>query len=91
MSDVQKYIKRRKKVDPEFAEGFDTGYESFRIGAILRQAREEAGLTQEQIAKKLKTQKSAISRMENHAEDIRLSTLEKFAEALGKKMEVAIR
>ena len=91
MSDVQKYIKRRKKTDPEFAEDFDTGYESFRIGAILRQAREEAGLTQEQIAKKLKTQKSAISRMENHAEDIRLSTLEKFAEALGKKMEVAIR
>ena len=91
MSDVQKYIKRRKKTDPDFAEDFDTGYESFRIGAILRQAREEAGLTQEQIAKKLKTQKSAISRMENHAEDIRLSTLEKFAEALGKKMEVAIR
>ena len=91
MSDVHKYIKRRKKTDPEFAEGFESGYESFRIGAILRQAREEAGLTQEQIAKKLKTQKSAISRMENHAEDIRLSTLEKFAEALGKKMEVAIR
>ena len=91
MSDVQKYINRRKKVDPEFAEDFDSGYESFRIGAILRQAREEAGLTQEEIAKKLNTQKSAISRMENHAEDIRLSTLEKFAEALGKKIEVDIR
>ena len=91
MSDVKKYIKRRKKVDGEFAEGFDSGYESFRIGVILRQAREEAGLTQEQIAQKLNTQKSAISRIENHAEDIRLSTLEKFAEALGKKMQVAIR
>ncbi|MFO8010560.1 MAG: helix-turn-helix transcriptional regulator [Dehalococcoidia bacterium] len=91
MSDVQKYIMKRKKADPEFEDGFDAGYESFRIGAILRQAREEAGLTQEQIARKLNTKKSAISRMENHAEDIRLSTLEKFAEALGKKMDVAIR
>lgn len=91
MSDVQKYIKKRKKSDPEFAEGFDSGYEGFRIGAILRQAREEAGLTQEQIAQKLNTKKSVISRMENHAEDIRLSTLEKFAHAVGKKMNVAIR
>ena len=91
MSDVEKYIKTRKKSDPEFAEGFEAGYEAFKIGAILRQARVEAGLTQEQIAQKLRTKKSAISRMENHAEDIRLSTLEKFAEAIGKKMEVAIR
>jgi len=91
MSDLEKYIKQRKKSDPAFAEGFDAGYESFKIGAMLRQAREEAGLTQEEIARKLHTKKSAISRIENHAEDIRLSTLEKFAEALGKKMDVAIR
>ncbi|MFH1742646.1 MAG: helix-turn-helix transcriptional regulator [bacterium] len=91
MSDVQKYANQRKKSDPEFAEGFDAGYQAFKIGAMLRQAREAAGLTQEQIAHKLRTKKSAISRMENHAEDIRLSTLEKFAAALGKKMEIAIR
>ena len=90
MSDVKKYVAKRKTIDPAFEEGFDTGYKTFKIGVMLRQAREEAGLTQEQIAQKLNTKKSAISRMENHAEDIRLSTLEKFAEALGKKMEVAI-
>ena len=91
MSDVEKYIAKRKTIDSSFEDGFDTGYKTFKIGVMLRQAREEAGLTQEQIARKLNTKKSAISRMENHAEDIRLSTLEKFAEALGKKMEVAIR
>ncbi|NQT71805.1 MAG: helix-turn-helix transcriptional regulator [Chloroflexi bacterium] len=91
MSDVQKYIAKRKKSDPEFAEDFDAGYEAFKIGTTLRQAREEAGFTQEQIAQKLNTKKSAISRIENHAQDIRLSTLDKFAEALGKKMDVAIR
>jgi len=91
MSDVKKYVTKRKKADASFDEGFDSGYETFKIGVLLKQAREEAGMTQDQIAKKLHTQKSAISRMENHAEDIRLSTLEKFATAVGKKMDVAIR
>lgn len=69
---------------------FESGYENFKIGVLLRQAREEAGMTQEQLAKKLNTKKSAISRIENHAEDIRLSTLHKYAEALGKTLQVRI-
>jgi len=91
MSDIKKYGEKRKKADPAFAEGFDAGYETFKLGVLLKQARENAGLTQEQIAEKLNAKKSAISKMENHAEDVRLSALEKFAEALGKKMIVAIR
>jgi len=90
MNDLQKYINKRKLRDPKFAEGFDTGYEQFKIGVILKQAREEAGLTQEQLAKKLNTKKSAISRIENHAEDIKLSTLENFANALGKKLHLKV-
>jgi HTH-type transcriptional regulator/antitoxin HipB len=90
MSDLQKYINKRKLRDPEFAEDFDTGYEQFKIGVMLKQAREEAGLTQEQLAKKLHTKKSAISRIENHAEDIKLSTLENFANALGKKLHLKV-
>jgi HTH-type transcriptional regulator / antitoxin HipB len=57
---------------------------------MLRQARENAGVTQEGIAKILRTKKSAISRIENHADDIRLSTLEKYANALGKKIKVVL-
>ena len=91
MSDLKKYINKRKKKDKEFAEEYEGGYQTFKIGIILRQAREEAGLTQEEVAEKLKTKKSAISRIENHAEDIRLSTLEKFVGVLGKKLEIAIR
>jgi len=81
MSDLQAYISDRKKRDPEFAEGYDEGFRSFKIGVLLKQAREEAGLTQDQLAKQLNTKKTAISRIENHAEDIRLSTLEKYAQA----------
>lgn len=90
MSDLQRYIKKRKAKDPEFAHNYESGYEQFKIGAMLKLAREEAGLTQEQLAQKLRTKKSAISRIENHAEDIKLSTLEKIAQALGKKLKVEV-
>ncbi len=90
MGDLHTYISKRKAKDPKFAKGFDTGYQDFKIGIMLKMAREEAGLTQEQLAKKLKTKKTAISRIENHAEDIKLSTLEKFAQALGKTLEIKV-
>ena len=86
MSDLKKYVQERKKRDKAFAEG----YEQFKIGVVLKQARETAGLTQEELAQRLKTKKTAISRIENHAEDIKLSTLEKVAHALGKRLEVKI-
>lgn len=90
MSDLKKYISERKKEDKEFAEGFEEGYEQFKVGVMLRQARESAGLTQEELARRLKTKKTAISRIENHAEDIKLSTLERVAIALGKRLQVSI-
>lgn len=71
-------------------QGFITGYEQFKISVLLKQAREEAGLTQEELAVKLDTKKSAISRIENHAEDIKLSTLEKFVHALGKNLRLEV-
>ncbi len=91
MSELQAYIAKRRAKDAVFDEGFDDGYKAFKIGALLKQAREESGLTQAEVAERLHTQKSAISRIENHAEDIRLSTLEKFASALGRSIEVTIR
>ena len=90
MSDLKKYITERKKRDKRFAEGHDEGYEQFKIGVMLRQARENAGLTQDELARRLHTKKTSISRIENHAEDIKLSTLERVASALGKRLEVKI-
>lgn len=90
MDDLEKYINKRKKKSKEFAKGFESGYRDFKIGVMLKQAREKAGITQEELAKKLHTKKSAISRIENHSEDIRLSTLEKFAQALGRHLKVEV-
>lgn len=90
MSDLQKYIDQRKAQDTEFATDFESGYEEFKIGVLLKQARLEAGLTQDELAEKLNTKKSGISRIENHAEDIKLSTLENFAKALGKRLHLEL-
>ena len=90
MNDVNRYIQDRAERDAEFAENFDIGYADFKIGVILRQAREAAGLTQDQVAKKLQTQKSAISRIENHADDVRLSTIRRYAEAVGASLQIRL-
>lgn len=90
MSDLKKYINKRKVNDVEFANGYDEGFDEFRIGVILRQEREKSGLTQEELAKKIRTTKSAISRIENHSEDIKLSTLLKVAKALGKNLSIKL-
>ena len=88
MSDLQKYIAKRSQRDAGFSEGFEVGYTDFKIGVLLRQAREDAGLTQEQLATRMGTKKSAISRVENHAEDVRLSTLKAYAQAVGAKLHI---
>ena len=90
MSDLKKYITKRKSDSPDFAEGFDEGYGNFRIGLMLKQARLDAGLTQSQVAQAIGTQKTAISRLENHVEDVKLSTVEKYAQALGRRIEIKI-
>lgn len=90
MSDVKRYIQKRSAKDRAFAENFDPGYADFKIGVVLRQARESAGLTQEDVARRLQTQKSAISRIENHADDVRLSTLRKYADAIGAPLQIRL-
>ena len=61
-----------------------------RVGEMLRKARESTGISQEELAHRLKTKRTAISRIENHADDIKLSTLERVAKALGKDLKVKI-
>ena len=63
-----------KRGDSE-REKFEEGFEAFRLGVIIQELRKENGLTQVQLAKKCGTTKTYISRIENNASDIRLSTL----------------
>lgn len=91
MSDLHDYIEKRKLRDKEFALNYDVGYEEFKIGYVIKELRMKEGMTQEELAEKMHTKKSVISRMENHSEDIRLSTLSKVAEVFGKKLQIAIQ
>ena len=61
-----------------------------RIGLLFKELRLEKGITQDQLAREIHTTKSAISRLENHAESITLATLEKVACALGKEVHIEL-
>ena len=90
MSDLEKYITKRKRRDAQFAEGFEVGYSNFKVGVMLKQAREKAGMTQDDIARRLRTRRSSVSKIENHAEEMSLSTIQKYAKALGKSLRIEI-
>ena len=71
---------------------FERGYEEFKLGVLLQQARLEKGLTQSQLAEKIGTNKGYISKVENNIKDARFSTLQRIVEfGLGGKLELAIR
>lgn len=77
---------KKKKAAKKSGGGSDSG-----VGEMLRKARESTGVSQEELANRLKTKRTAISRIENHADDIKLSTLERVAKALGKELKVKIQ
>ena len=56
-------------------ENFEEGFEAFKLGVMLQEMRKDQGMTQSQLAEKCGTTKTYISRIENDASDIRLSTL----------------
>ena len=65
--------------------------ETYRLGVIIKQARKEAKMTQKDLADKTGTKRSYISRIENDASDIRLSTLMRIVEVgLGGKLEIRL-
>ena len=56
-------------------EKYEEEFESFKIGVLIKEARKRQNMTQAQLAEKVGTTKNYISRIENNASDIRLSTL----------------
>ena len=70
---------------------FDADSLAFRLGVMLKEARVEANLTQEELAEKTGTKKSYISRIERGLSDIQISTYYKLIEiGLGKHLNISI-
>jgi HTH-type transcriptional regulator/antitoxin HipB len=73
-------------------EKFDKGYESFKLGFMIQQARLEKGMTQEELAEKCGTNKGYISKIENNIKEVRISTLQKIVElGLGGHLQLSIK
>ncbi len=80
-----------KKGQPK-REEWERQFESFRLGVLLEEARIKLGMTQEELAEKCGTNKSYISRIENNASDIRLSTLMKIIQqGLGGQLKLTLQ
>jgi DNA-binding XRE family transcriptional regulator len=70
----------------------EAGYENFKIGFLLQEARLQKGLTQDELAQKVGTTKSYISKIENDIKEVRISTLQKIVElGLGGHLDLSIR
>ena len=69
---------------------FDMECDAFIIGEQLKEERQRAGLSQEQLALRIGTKKSFISRVENGRADIQLSTLVRLFQGLGRQVRVMV-
>ena len=70
----------------------DAGYENFKLGTLLHEARLKKGLTQSELAAKVGTTKSYISKIENNIKEVRISTLQRIVQlGLGGHLDFSIR
>ena len=80
-------VKGTEKIDKLEAE-----YEAFKLGVLIQQARQEKGMTQEEVAVLAGTNKSYISKLEKDLKDIRFSTLQRIIkDGLGGHLELSIK
>jgi len=78
-------------VDEQYGEK-EKGYEAFKLGFLIQQARLKKGMTQEELAEKCGTNKGYISKIENDIKEVRISTLQKIVElGLEGQLELSIK
>lgn len=87
-------VDRARKSRPGFEQAWDSLEEEYAALEALLAARRNAGLTQEQLAERMGTTKSAISRLESSLRNDRHSpsfaTLKKYAHACGKRLQLRL-
>jgi DNA-binding XRE family transcriptional regulator len=73
-------------------EELEAGYEMFKAGVLIQQTRQQLGMTQEELAIKVGTTKSYISKIENNLKEARISTLQKIVElGFGARLEINVK
>lgn len=88
-TDAVEILKRRALKDPKLQELYEEEKINYQSALAIREAREAAGLTQAQLAKKIGTTQSVISRLEDaDYEGHTLKMLERIAEALKQRIVI---
>jgi len=85
-----KTIKREWMKDRAFRAAYDALAPEFALARSLIEARGKAGLTQAQVAKRMGTTQSVVARIESGRNPPNLKTLEKYARAVGRRIEVKL-
>ncbi|MBQ4344476.1 MAG: helix-turn-helix transcriptional regulator [Muribaculaceae bacterium] len=78
------------EIGTDSRELFDIETEAFCLAQTLKEERKRAGLTQQELADRIGTKKTYISRLENGKADIQLSTLFRIFEGLGRRVSLTI-
>jgi ribosome-binding protein aMBF1 (putative translation factor) len=81
---------RQRLKNPKFAKAFAEADAEVRLAVAIAEAREREGLTQADLAKKLQTNQSNISRIERGSQNLTLGTIEKIANALHRRVEIRL-
>jgi ribosome-binding protein aMBF1 (putative translation factor) len=77
--------------DPAYVKAYQALDEEFALAEVLIDARSRAGLSQEDVAKKMKTSQPAIARLEGGQGNPSLDTLRRYANATGMRLEISFR
>jgi ribosome-binding protein aMBF1 (putative translation factor) len=81
--------KKLMKNDPEYAREYGALEEEFGLASAMIAARTRAGLTQEQLAKRMKTTQAVVARLESGRVRPSTRTLERFAKATGMRVLIS--
>jgi DNA-binding XRE family transcriptional regulator len=83
---VEEVIAERTRTDPDFAKMVDRAVERRKFLRTLGARREELGLTQTAVAARMGTSQSSVARIEAGEIDARLSTVDRYAAAIGHRV-----
>ncbi|MYV05786.1 helix-turn-helix domain-containing protein [Furfurilactobacillus rossiae] len=87
--DLDEYVAGQLK-DPEFKREYDKADREIVAALAVKNLREEMGISQRELAQVSGTAQSTIVRIENGNLDLKLSTLQKIAQSVGKELEIRL-
>ncbi len=88
MSNVQDLHKKWSK-DPAYREAYESMADEFALADAILNARQQAGLTQKELAEKMDATQSVVARLESGASNTTFKTLQRVAEATGTHLKIS--